>query len=163
MYLKLLQIKPYRGFLCYLALMVGLGCNTKPGQNDREVSTDFVVNPITASDRDKTVEVPEATFAESEFDFGKIIQGEKVSHSFSFTNTGKRPLIISDVSATCGCTVPSWPKEPVLPGEKGNISVIFDSDGKKGSQLKQITVLTNAVPSTKVLNIKGEIIVPNNN
>ena len=142
--------------------MVGIvliACQNNPDPKEDVISTDIVNNPLTASS-EKTGELPEINFEKSEIDFGEIIQGEKVAHTFSFTNTGNLPLVISDVSATCGCTVPTWPKEPILPGEKGEISVVFDSNGKNGSQMKQVTVLTNAVPSTKVLKLKAEVIVP---
>ena len=146
-------------------LMVGIvliACQSNSDSKEDVISTEIVNNPLTASS-EESGGLPEIVFEKSEIDFGEIIQGEKVSHTFSFTNTGNIPLVISDVSATCGCTVPTWPKEPVLPGEKGEISVVFDSNGKNGSQMKQVTVLTNAVPSTKVLKLKGEVIVPISN
>ncbi|HQQ94148.1 MAG TPA: DUF1573 domain-containing protein [Bacteroidia bacterium] len=101
----------------------------------------------------------EIQFDEEEFDFGKIIQGEKVSHSFFFTNTGKKNLVISSASGSCGCTVPEWPKEPVLPGKKGKVDVVFNSEGKSGYQEKTITIVTNCEPSTRIIRIKTEIIV----
>ena len=93
-------------------------------------------------------------------DFGKIIQGEKITHSYRFKNTGKSDLVITNVSASCGCTVPSWPKKPIKPGEENIIDVVFNSDGKKGWQTKDITVVTNAKPNTRVLNIVGEVVLP---
>ncbi|HAZ26265.1 MAG TPA: hypothetical protein DCY95_18235, partial [Algoriphagus sp.] len=65
------------------------------------------------------------TFKEKSVDFGDITQGDKVSHTFELTNTGTTPLIISNVAATCGCTVPSWPKDPIAPGAKAKIEVSF--------------------------------------
>ena len=67
--------------------------------------------------------VPVISFKENSIDFGDIVQGQKVEHTFVLTNTGKQPLIISNVAATCGCTVPSWPKEPVAPGKSAEIKV----------------------------------------
>jgi hypothetical protein len=74
------------------------------------------------------------SFKENSIDFGDITQGQQVAHTFVLTNTGKQPLIISNVAATCGCTVPSWPKEPVAPGKSAEIKVSFNSAGKVGKQ-----------------------------
>ena len=84
-------------------------------------------------------------FAETSHNFGDITQGEKVMHSFDFENVGSEPLILSDVRTTCGCTAPEWPREPIAPGEKANILVVFNSAGKMGMQNKVITVMSNAV------------------
>lgn len=86
-------------------------------------------------------------FAETSYDFGDITQGDKVEHIFEFENTGNEPLILSDVRTTCGCTAPEWPREPVVPGEKSKIKIIFNSSGKMGMQNKVITVMSNAVNS----------------
>ncbi|MCX8080400.1 MAG: DUF1573 domain-containing protein [Bacteroidia bacterium] len=104
--------------------------------------------------------LPVMTFENTEYDFGKITQGEVVTVDFHFRNTGKKNLIISGASGSCGCTVPKWPKEPIPPGKTGLIQVIFDSEGKKGYQEKTITIATNCEPATIMLKIKGEIIVP---
>ena len=121
------------------------------------ISTKVVSNPITASSEESDIDIPEIEFLLNEYDFGEIIQGEKVAYSFSFQSIGAGPLIISDVSSTCGCTVTSWPKEPIESGESGDIVVVFDSEGKKGEQVKEITVLTNATPSTRVLKITANV------
>ena len=86
-------------------------------------------------------------FAESSFDFGDIVQGDKVEHVFELENTGNEPLILSDVRTTCGCTAPEWPREPIVPGETASIKVVFNSSGKMGIQNKVITVMSNAVNS----------------
>ncbi|MEM9671315.1 MAG: DUF1573 domain-containing protein [Cyclobacteriaceae bacterium] len=88
---------------------------------------------------------PQITFAEDTKDFGDIVQGDKVSHTFEFENTGTEPLILSNVLTTCGCTATSWPREPIAPGETASIDVSFNSTGKKGRQNKVITVVSNAV------------------
>ena len=96
-------------------------------------------------------------FEESEFDFGTIDEGEKVSHTYKFTNTGSEPLIIKDAKGSCGCTVPSWPKEPVAPGATGEMLVEFNSKGKSGSQNKRVTITSNTNPGQTFINIKGEV------
>jgi hypothetical protein len=95
---------------------------------------------------------PEITFSEKKYDFGDITQGEVVEHVFVFQNTGNQPLILSNVLTTCGCTVPSWPREPIAPGEESEITVKYNSRGKIGMQNKVITIVSNAVnPRTRVV------------
>ncbi len=94
-------------------------------------------------------------FAEESFDFGKVTDGEKVTHVFKFSNTSTQPLIISNASASCGST---WPKEPILPGKEGEISVTFNSAGKVGLQDKQITVSANTEPAQTVVHLIGEVL-----
>jgi hypothetical protein len=79
-------------------------------------------------------------------DFGNIVQGDKVEHTFHFTNTGNQPLIITNVEVSCGCTTPKgWPRDPIPPGASGEITVSFNSAGKMGVQNKPVTLVTNAV------------------
>ena len=96
-------------------------------------------------------------FDNSEHDFGPIYEGDKVEHTFKFTNTGSEPLIISNAKGSCGCTVPKWPKEPLGPGETGEMLVSFDSKGKPGSQTKTVTVTANTEPAVSRLTIKAEV------
>lgn len=113
-----------------------------------------------ADSNNKTVvsaDSPVIVFEREIFDFGKIAQGEKVNHEFKFKNTGKTPLIISNATATCGCTVPEFPKEPVLPGKEGVIKVTFNSEGKEGMQDKVITVNSNANPATSSVHLVGDV------
>jgi hypothetical protein len=86
------------------------------------------------------------TFDKKTHDFGDIVQGDKVEHTFYFTNTGNEPLIITNVQVTCGCTTPKgWPREPIPPGARGELTVGFSSSGKIGRQQKPVTVISNAV------------------
>lgn len=100
---------------------------------------------------------PVMSFESETYNFGKIAPGEKVHYSYKFKNTGKSPLIIANATATCGCTIPEPPKEPIKPGENGEIKVIFDSTGKSGMQDKVITVTSNANPAVASLHLTGEI------
>ena len=98
-------------------------------------------------------------FEESVFNFGEIDQGEVVQNVMQFTNTGENPLIIINAKGSCGCTVPSWPKDAILPGETGEILVRFDSKGKKGNQTKRVTLTCNTEPVVNYLMIKGKVLV----
>ena len=98
-------------------------------------------------------------FTEEEYDFGTIKQGKKVMHVFTFKNTGKNDLIISRAIGSCGCTVPEFPKEPILPGKLASIKVFFNSTGKKGDQHKTVSVYANVPNGGVVITIKAKIIV----
>ena len=102
------------------------------------------------------------TFAETEFNFGKVKAGEKVQHKYKFKNTGKEPLVISNAKGSCGCTVPQWPKEPIGVGEEGEILVEFDSKGKSGNQTKTVTITANTDPPQTFIQIKGEVLADPN-
>ncbi|TAG24275.1 MAG: DUF1573 domain-containing protein [Runella slithyformis] len=97
------------------------------------------------------------SFQKSEFDFGKIQQGKPVTNVFKFTNTGKEPLILGNVSASCGCTTPTWTKEPIAPGGTGVVSATFNA-GVMGAFNKSVTVQSNAENGTIYLTLKGEVI-----
>lgn len=97
---------------------------------------------------------PIISFDNKTWDFGTIIDGEVVEHTFRFTNTGTSDLVISSASASCGCTIPNWPKEPIAPGEKGEIKVEFNSNGKKDMVTKDINILANTNPVKTILQIK---------
>lgn len=130
---------------------------------DSKITTDLVKNTKSAVGEDKSGDLPAFTFEETEHDFGKIIQGEKVTYSFKFTNTGGSSLLISKVSTSCGCTVSKYPRIPVKPGETGYIEVTFDSHRKKGYQNKSITILANTQPNKTTLRVKTQVILPQNN
>lgn len=101
---------------------------------------------------------PKITFTSLEHDFGTIAEtGGKVSTDFEFTNLGKQPLLIKQVSASCGCTSPQWSREPILPGKIGFIKATFDPTNRPGAFHKTITVVTNADPKTTVLKIIGKV------
>jgi Protein of unknown function (DUF1573) len=88
---------------------------------------------------------PILTWETSTHDFGDIYQGDKVQHTFRFTNSGTEPLIITNVEVTCGCTVPKgWPRDPIMAGGKGEIEILFNSTGKMGKQNKVVTVVSNS-------------------
>lgn len=97
------------------------------------------------------------SFDDLTYDYGTITSGEKVRHAYVFKNTGSEPLIISNAKGSCGCTVPEWPREPIAPGESGEIMVQFDSSNKSGKQTKKVTLTSNTNPAQTFLTITGQV------
>ncbi len=91
------------------------------------------------------------------WDYGTIEKGADGSSFFAFTNTGNEPLVLSEVRSSCGCTVPRWPREPIMPGKSDTIKVKYDTK-RLGQINKTITVISNAVNNPVVLRIKGNVI-----
>ena len=95
-----------------------------------------------------TEKLPRISLAEKGvFNFGTITEGDTVEHVFNFKNTGEFPLIINNVTASCGCTTPEWPREPVAPGASSSIRVRFNSRNKGGVQNKTVSIYANTNPS----------------
>jgi len=94
---------------------------------------------------------------DSTYDFGKVTDGEKVVYNYRFRNTGNKPLVISSATASCGCTVPEKPEEPIKPGETGFLKVVFNSEGRVGPAHKEIYVVSNAFPSFPKLVLTGMV------
>ncbi len=124
---------------------------------EKKLDPSIVHNPATASAVKHEIKPPEMTFEKTTHHFGEIIEGEKVSYVFRFTNTGGSELVIASAQGSCGCTVPEFTREPVKPGGKGEIKVTFDSSGRSGMQSKTITVISNSVPATRVLTVSAEV------
>ena len=120
-------------------------------------NSDMIKNPATANLPTDTNQLARITFDEPEFNFGTVNEGEVVTHSFTFTNTGKVPLTILKARSTCGCTVPEWPEEPIPPGGTGEISAKFNTEGKQNSQTKTITVTANTYPNETRVKITGMV------
>ncbi len=100
---------------------------------------------------------PKIEFAEEVYDYGTVQQNGNGVHEFVFTNTGNAPLILSMAKGSCSCTVPSWPKEPIAPGESAVIKVKYDTK-RVGAINKSVTITSNAVNApTKVIRIKGNV------
>jgi len=99
-------------------------------------------------------------FAEISHNYGSIKQDTKNTKIFKFTNTGNEPLIIEDAKGSCGCTVPQYPKEPIKPGETGEIEVVYSPGKQQGAQTKTITITANTNPITTTLNISANVEVP---
>lgn len=148
-------MKKYFLFLLAAGLMLG-ACNTA---SDEKVSDEAISNPLSAENEGKVdaKSLPAISFDKDLHDFGSIREGEKVTYSFRFKNTGKGDLIIQTASGSCGCTVPEIPEKPIKPGETGFIKVQFNSEGRVGIQEKQVTVVSNTIPNTTIVKIKAEV------
>ncbi len=97
------------------------------------------------------------SFKEMEHDFGTIDEGKVVEHEFKFINEGEAPLVISNITASCGCTSPNWTKTPVKPGEEGFVKVVFNSTAKTGTQAPTVTIQANTNPNVTRLRLKGNV------
>ena len=95
--------------------------------------------------------------SQSNYDFGNIKKGDKVNHVYEITNTGKNPLVISEVKPGCGCTAPEFTKEPILPGQKGKITLSFDSSSFDGAVQKYADVFANVEKSPIKLTFNANI------
>jgi len=146
--------------LSFVLLLLTTGCKSGGENGNETLPADLVRNPNSASGKNNKESLPVIQFEEIEHDFGRIIEGESVSYAFNFTNTGKSDLILADVSTSCGCTVPSYPKTPIRPGESGVVKVAFNSNGKRGYQSKNIIVAANTQPNTTVIRIKAQVVNP---
>ncbi|MCS6823922.1 MAG: DUF1573 domain-containing protein [Cytophagaceae bacterium] len=131
-------------------LVANLACDNQKNTSEAAKTT------TVAADTTK-VETPKLTkiqFYETEHDFGKINEGEKVSHKFKFKNVGDAPLIIQRTNTSCGCTVPTHTKDPVPPGGEGEINVEYNSKDREGKIEKTVTVIANTEPQATELKIK---------
>lgn len=141
---------------CFFFLMVSvafLSCDVR--RKDKIADDAFTQNEQALKDS-TSVEIIDASY-----NFGKVVDGDKVEYNYRFKNTGNKPLVIIKASASCGCTVPQKPEKPILPGEMGFIKVVFDSRGRIGETHKSITVTSNAKPEFPELKLEGEVIKQN--
>jgi hypothetical protein len=133
--------------------LLTLSCNENAAKkiNDKNVEM--------AKQRDDEIKEggPKLKFDKMEHDFGVINEGDIVETVFSFTNSGNSELIITSAKGSCGCTVPEWPKQPIMPGEAGEIKVKFNSSNKPNMQKKQVTLLTNTEQGKEILKITAEV------
>jgi hypothetical protein len=144
-------------FLIFIPVFFMFSCANR---NQDDSLKGVVNNPLTANSSGGETNMPAITFERTDFDFGRIYDGEKVKAHFKFTNTGKSDLIITGVNASCGCTVPEYPKTPIKSGGEGSVAVEFNSSGRKGQQVKTVTVSTNAQPPTVVLTVRAMVVEP---
>jgi hypothetical protein len=145
-------------FILVFIFLVVISCHS--ASDDKAITTELISSPLTADQSAEKVLTPKIQMIEESFDFGEIQQGESVTHDFVLKNIGDAKLVISTAKGSCGCTVPEWPKEPIAKAEEGIITVTFNSAGRSGKQNKKVTLVTNAIPNTKVITLTGNVIVP---
>ena len=101
---------------------------------------------------------PQIKVMEDKYDFGTIKQGASTEHVFKFKNVGTKPLVISNIGVSCGCTVADWSKEPIAPGKTGSLSAKFNSAGKMGAQTKVLTIESNSVAGAATATLTGNVV-----
>ncbi len=140
--------------LLVLACFISIAsCDIRKTKNQPDVQHSSHSGEKTVNKDSTSVQV-----IDSVYNFGQVVDGEKVEYNFRFKNSGIKPLIVQNVSASCGCTVPQKPEEPIAPGQIGFIKVIFDSKGRVGSTNKDVTVVSNAYPEFPVMRLTGEVV-----
>ncbi len=145
--------------ICLISIFL-VACGEK--NNSEGFTTADVHNPMTAEGLSKkdAEKMPVLTFENLEYDFGRVIKGEKLSYSFKFKNTGKSNLIISSARSSCGCTTSTPPQAPIRPGESGEIGVTFDSKNQHGEVSKMVVVSANTYPVQTTLRLKATVVEP---
>ena len=145
-----------RYFFCSFIILAGISC----GGGGK---TEAVLQDTTPLTREQIESLStDIKWAEDSYDFGDIISPAVISHQFIFVNVGQSPLVILQVSASCGCVVSNWPKEPIAIGDTSSIRVAFDSEGREGVQLKKIYIAANTDPSQHTLTMQGTVVSKEN-
>lgn len=134
-------------FIGLLLIVLTAGCNSK---DDSEVPSEQFWSSDNAEGR-----IARIVFDTVVNDLGRLNEGEQVIAYYSYTNEGDAPLLIKGIRAGCGCTVPDWKKDPLAPGDREHIRVVFNSSGKTGYQDIRITVNSNADPPRVELRLKS--------
>lgn len=143
--------------ICSIAFVVLGACQNSGAKKVNSSGTTTEKTSESASSS-KSTGAPVMSFDKTSHDFGTINEGDKVTTTFSFTNTGDEDLIIVDARGSCGCTVPEYPKnQPIAPGETGSIVVSFDSSNKPGIQQKSVTLSANTASGREMLRIKSNV------
>lgn len=138
-----------------MALFIMSGCNNSNSDSskDGKIDAQDIQNPGSLDKDAEEGKYPVMTFDVTTYDFGEIDEGAKVEYNFKFTNTGDADLVITDANSTCGCTIPSYPREPIAPNASEYITVVFNSRGKRNNVHKEVTIIANTVPNTNFINI----------
>ncbi len=150
-------MKKYFLFLVIPAALISCDVKRKDKISDDSKTDSIKMAQKKLADEEALKNTTTVEMIDSVYNFGTVAEGEKVAFSYRFKNSGSNPLVIFDASATCGCTIPEKPEQPILPGETGFIKVIFNSSGKHGHNEKIISVTSNARPLFPPLKLTGEI------
>ncbi len=159
-------LKSVFGFLAIATIattmMLNTSCNNEKTGGETKDTAKAAVTPATPRPNPQdsianTLPKTKVEFENLKLDKGKIKEGDMAKYVFKFKNTGDEPLTITNARGSCGCTVPTWPKEPIKPGESGEIVAEFNSKGKPGMQTKTVTVTTNTDPINTTLTIMADV------
>lgn len=123
-----------------------------------KLPVDLINNPISADGEKDLSTLPKFEFVTTEHDFGKLIEGVKVSFKYKFKNVGGSDLVIIQVKTSCGCTASSFSKDPIPPGGTGVIELTFDSSHQPGKNFKNATVVANTQPNVVELKLRAEVV-----
>ena len=149
--MRTIDLKHYIfGTILVTIVLTVFSCGGQSGSQEKE-------NGATAGNTQNSDGQPIMIFDTLVHDFGTIIEGEKVICYFDYRNGGDKELMITSVEATCGCTTPNWSHEPLGPGEKGSMEIIFDASGRSGTQIKVVTVTSNASNQVVRLTIRANV------
>ncbi len=143
-------------FVIFLSLVLA-SCHEKKDK----ISPDLIDIPESANSSNSKGNMPVMTFEKDVHDFGRLSEGEKISYSFKFTNTGKSDLVISQVTSGCGCTIADFPKDIIKPKQNGYITVTFSSSGKQGQQNQVVSIYANTQPSINYVTIRAQVVSAN--
>ena len=139
-------------WMCVLSFLI-ISCKDNASSKIKETNLE------TAKERDEKISEGGAkiAFDKTDYDFGTVTEGDVVEGTFKITNEGKSDLVILSAHASCGCTVPKWPKEAIKPGDSADLTFSFNSRGRSGKQSKSITLQTNSEKVTQTLRISGMV------
>jgi hypothetical protein len=138
--------------------MLAMGCSSSGRTDKNGIPVEMINNPSTASNPGAQQSAyPVMTFESTECDFGDLIDGQNVEHTYKFKNTGTTNLLIDRCDVTCGCTTPKFSKEPIKPGESSEIKVGFNSTGKSGVINKNVVVWANIKDQKIELHFKANV------
>lgn len=135
-------------YLFVVIIFLVYSCSGNPGSEER----------ISGAVNEAGKGTPKLVFEESEHDFGRVVAGEQVVWYFQYRNEGDAPLMIKKASASCGCTVPEFDRQPLAPGEKSTLKVVYNSTGRSGLESKTVTIESNAENNIVRLKLKAEVI-----
>jgi len=149
-------------FLLAVSVILGMGCqeNEMREKGVEELNTSAWRESVRSAIKDDgtldSTKIPIFQWETNQYDFGTIKEGEIVEYTFKFKNVGGKPLTLT-AKTTCGCTVPKFPKDPVLPGKTGEIKVKFNSDKQVGKKIKDIKIIANTMPQITKITLTGTV------
>ncbi len=150
--------------ILFLFVLILFSCKQEKKEGLEEILapdnnySEIIRMPISSDGKLDTINIAKFQFETSHYDFGEVKEGKVLEKEFEFTNIGNIPLLITNATSTCGCTVPKFPQDPIEPGEKGTILVKFDTQNKRGFQTKPIALYANTFPNKTVLTLEAKVI-----